>query len=184
MTNLPSTFPASSDAVENAKTRFMKFINDPKSIDSCWEWGGFIKETGYGQFRLNRDKMITAHRASFMIFNNEIPEGLCVLHKCDNRKCVNPSHLFLGTNQDNVDDREKKGRNNSPFKIGVNAVSEKSRARGVRVKNSKLNEDTVREMRLIRLTSKPSFKELGLIFGVSSDAARCAVTQKTWAHVS
>lgn len=90
------------------KERFLKFIN---KTSTCWFWQGAINNKGYGRFRFN-GKWAGAHRVSYMIFNNEIPEGLCVLHKCDNRNCVNPKHLFVGTIMDNHIDMIKKGRQN------------------------------------------------------------------------
>jgi len=87
----------------------------------CWEWiagqrGGY----GYGGFYYG-GKTLNAHRASWLINCGDIPEGLQVLHTCDNATCVNPSHLYLGTNYDNIQDRVKRGRSadrhgeNHPF---------------------------------------------------------------------
>lgn len=70
-------------------------------------------KAGYGIVGINRKSMLS-HRASWIIANGPIPEGMDVLHKCDNRKCGNPAHLFLGTDIDNMRDRDSKGRNNQP----------------------------------------------------------------------
>lgn len=80
----------------------------------CWEWTASVNAGGYGCFNY-KGKVILAHRASWMIHNGEIPKGeghhgICVLHKCDNARCVNPDHLFLGTQKENIHDMEKKGR--------------------------------------------------------------------------
>ena len=78
-----------------------------KSTD-CWEWTA-CKSHGYGQLHSN-GKLIRAHRLSWIIHHEQIPSELLVLHKCDNPGCVNPSHLFLGTQSDNLRDASKKGR--------------------------------------------------------------------------
>lgn len=77
--------------------------------NECWEWQASLNNKGYGKFGID-DNIIYAHRVSWVISSGEIPDGLFVLHKCDNRKCVNGKHLFLGTAKDNSDDRDAKGR--------------------------------------------------------------------------
>ena len=93
----------------NKKTpfdRMMKRIvlKEKWNLMSCWEY------IGYGRLRANGKKVL-AHRLSWKEHRGEIPKGLLVLHKCDNSCCVNPWHLFLGTQQDNIDNMVKKGRN-------------------------------------------------------------------------
>lgn len=93
---------------EDYKIRFFRFIKK----DDCWNWIGSIGKNGYGYFSKN-SKAASAHRVSWEIHNGQIPDGLCVLHKCDNRKCVNPDHLFIGTYYDNIHDKINKGRDTS-----------------------------------------------------------------------
>jgi hypothetical protein len=85
-----------------------------KIQSGCWEWQKSINSSGYGLIRVN-NKLWKTHRLSYTLYKGEIPKGegyhgTCVLHKCDNRKCLNPDHLFLGTNEDNMKDAKLKGR--------------------------------------------------------------------------
>jgi hypothetical protein len=75
----------------------------------CWEWTGGKTVDGYGLFKLN-GRHVLAHRVSYEIEVGKIPDGMLVLHKCDNPSCVNPDHLYTGTNQDNANDRMKRNR--------------------------------------------------------------------------
>lgn len=88
------------------KHRQEEFEAKIHKTDSCWIWNGAIGTGGYGRF----GKYFKAHRFSYQLYKGTIPKGLHVLHRCDVRLCVNPEHLWLGTNQDNIDDRNRKGR--------------------------------------------------------------------------
>ncbi len=104
----------------NAEERFWKFV---AKTDTCWLWQGAKSRKGYGMFCArpwgtpdNRtNSMMAAHRFAWILLRGAIPQGpgfhgTCVLHKCDTPSCVNPDHLFLGTNADNVHDMDAKGR--------------------------------------------------------------------------
>lgn len=85
-------------------------------LDECWVWGGHRNKQGYGRKAFGSKRKGTyrgyyVHRLAWEWVNGPIPEGMCVCHRCDNPPCVNPAHLFLGTNLDNVRDREAKHRN-------------------------------------------------------------------------
>lgn len=85
----------------------------PEPNSGCWLWiGGGTGECGYGL--LNNRIFKQAHRASYAIFKGEIPEGMCVCHKCDTPACINPDHLFIGTHLDNMRDMFRKGRRPKP----------------------------------------------------------------------
>lgn len=98
---------------DTVKSRFFKHINKDNK-NGCWEWiGSKTKRGNYGQFSLN-GKPVRAHRLSFEFENGPIPEGMFICHKCDNPACVNPDHLFLGTQKENMADCVLKGRNSPP----------------------------------------------------------------------
>jgi len=86
-----------------------KYIPEPMS--GCWIWTARVSPAGYGQASYKR-KSTFAHRLAWTLFRGPIPEGLCVLHKCDNPPCVNPEHLFIGTQIENIRDCVAKGRIN------------------------------------------------------------------------
>ena len=97
--------------------RFNRFIL--MGPNNCWPWSGSRDRAGYGELgtgsKLDGTRgLIKAHRCSWELHRGPIPEGLQVLHHCDNPPCVNPDHLFLGTPRDNSDDKISKGRQNAP----------------------------------------------------------------------
>lgn len=136
---------------------------------SCWEWLGCRKDDGYGMIMFS-GKVVGTHRASWIVHNGVIPSGLCVLHKCDNPPCVNPDHLFLGTQADNVRDCSSKGRIRTGDRRG-----EKS---GV----SPLSVRQVMEIRDLRKTGL-THQQLADMFGICRQSVTNILSRKTWNHV-
>jgi len=85
---------------EKIKERFFSFI---EKTDTCWKWKGAINPSGHGVIKIE-GRNRTAHRVSFAIHNENIPENLFILHKCHNASCVNPDHLYAGTHENNMQD--------------------------------------------------------------------------------
>ena len=96
------------------------FWGNVRVVNGCWEWRASLKPNGYGQLRRGGRTMY-AHRFAWTSVNRLIPEGLEICHSCDNRRCVKPGHMFLGTRLDNVEDAMAKGRNTQ--KIPASQIS-------------------------------------------------------------
>ena len=90
----------------STRDRFEKFCEKIPEA-GCWIWTGGVMNSGYGAIRVNK-KNYLAHRLSYELFVNGIPNAMQVLHRCDVKTCVNPGHLFLGTHQENMADMKKK----------------------------------------------------------------------------
>lgn len=134
----------------------------------CWHFIGRLNGNGYGELvdvRTGRRVVALAHRVSYEKFCGPIGE-LHVLHRCDNRKCVNPSHLFLGTNADNVQDRTVKGRSNRPA--------------GKLNGRAKLSDVSVAQIRMAAALGAPR-ADLRERFGVSKAQIARIINMKAWA---
>jgi hypothetical protein len=160
--------------VANTQTPILKRLDRlsiPEPNSGCWLWLGNLKSDGYGHMIVTIDgswKKRGAHRVSWTAHYGEIPEGMSVLHRCDNRACINPEHLFLGTQLDNVQDMHAKGRWKATNQHGEDSHL------------SKLTEPEVR--RILALTDKSS-KELANEFGVSQALIVQIRARRVWKHL-
>ena len=136
----------------------------PHMDSACWVWTGHVIADGYGHIKRGKTMVLT-HRLSWELTFGEIKNGLLVLHKCDNPACVNPSHLFLGTDADNARDRDSKGR------LGNRT--------GTANGNAKINEDIVIQIR----SSSTSTKELAKAYNVSIPLIQKIRSKSLWRHV-
>ncbi len=132
----------------------------------CWYWTGHVDDTGYGRMGkiLGENK---AHRVSYKVFKGEIPDGMKVLHSCDVRSCINPDHLSLGTQNDNVQDMISKGR----WRTGDNS--------GEINGNSKLTWESVANIRDLKVKGSTQ-KSLAKLFNVSPMTISRAIRKETW----
>ena len=159
---------ATDGAMVSVEARF--WANVRKS-DGCWLWTagqagpGYVTGRGYGSFTLMK-RRILAHRFSYELHTGPIPDGMNVLHHCDNPPCVRPDHLFLGTTGDNVADKVAKKRHNY----------------GARVPQSRLTEEDVRAIFVLR-KSGATFAAIAARYGVATATIQDVVSRRTWKHI-
>jgi hypothetical protein len=149
--------------------RFLALVDSSGGFDSCWEWRGNRHRQGYGLISRNY-KISKAHRVMWQFRNGPIPDGMCVLHRCDNPPCCNPAHLFLGTQVDNIHDMQNKGRLVVP--------------RGEQQGNSKLTNESVRRARKEYAEGGITMRELGHRYGVTMAVMQKAIRGTYWKHVA
>jgi len=134
---------------------------------ACWLWKRSLAPSGYGQLSLS-GVTVTAHRASFLLANGPIPDGVCVLHSCDVRACVNPDHLHLGSPRDNARERQERGRGNPPI--------------GERQGSSRLRSEDVLEIRKL-LRGGVVQLAIGMRYEVSDSTISAINVGRTWKHI-
>lgn len=150
--------------------RFWEMVRRGPS-EECWPWTGSTRAGGYGAIAVRvpgrRHRLAPAHRVSWELHNGPIPDGLQVLHRCDNPPCVNPAHLFLGTNDDNVADMLSKGRN----------------LVGQRCAHAVLTAEDVRRARVLFRSGTPLGDISRQLGGVNRGTIRSAINRSTWKWV-
>ena len=166
--------------------RFWSGVN--MSGDGCWPWTRTKNTAGYGMIKSAGTPRL-AHRVAWELTNGPIPKGKQVCHKCDNPICVRPTHLFIGSQSENIRDMDRKGRRpkrpNAKMPTGDDHWRRRNPelgARGERAGGSKLNAEQVTEIRR-RYAEGATLHQLGDEFGVSFTNIHMVVTRRTWRHI-
>ena len=154
-----------------------RFWSKVEKTESCWNWTGADNGLGYGEFWIAGLGKTYAHRTSYRLSGRAITDGMKVLHKCDNPRCVNPDHLFLGTMEDNTKDAMRKGRLSSGPSHSEKIVD---RLYGERNPHSKLNLRAVAEIRDLACVGW-THNRIASEYGVSRRAITKVVNRETWA---
>lgn len=157
-----------------------KQVDTSGGPESCWEWQGRTN-FGYGIVMIH-GRNIRVHRLSYELVNGPIPDGLMVRHKCDNRRCVNPDHLEVGTHQDNMDDMMERGR--KPMgELHHTVARPETVVRGERNGRAKLTDDAVRSIhRMVR--DGMTISAIARHFNVSRSLVRKVRDGEVWRHVT
>lgn len=149
--------------------RFWSKVNRTTNDESCWEWIAGKRRRGYGRFTItvdtNKDKGFVSTRVAYFIHTGVDPNEKCVLHTCDNPSCVNPNHLFLGTNKDNTEDMMSKGRGIQPL--------------GSKCGRSKIKEEDVLKIRELVADGKKQ-NHVASLYGIDQSAVSNIIRGRNW----
>lgn len=147
-----------------------KFLDRTTKSPNCWIWTGGLSKSGYGQLHAPALGERRAHRVSFILHRGAIPDGLLVLHKCDNPRCVNPAHLFLGTPLDNIRDMIAKGRDD--------------KVKGMRHPAAKLTDGDVKSMRRLYASGRKTQGQLCKMYDISRSHMCYILKRVYWKHLA
>lgn len=147
------------------------FWDRVQKTDSCWLWTGYKDKNGYGRLTVNQESKL-AHRLSWELTYGNIPEGMCVLHKCDNPKCVNPVHLFIGTQLDNIKDCNTKKRAS-----GGSLPGERNKA-------AKITSEDAIQIFTERNINRKRLIDISKNYGISLQAVHLIATGKKWSWLT
>lgn len=153
--------------LNNDKNRFLSYVSIAND-NGCMIWTGVIGNCGYGQLQLLSKKFIRAHRMSYKYFKGDLGTDMLVCHTCDNKKCVAPEHLFLGTPAENMTDMINKNRSR--------------KVKGNCHYMSKINEDDVLKIRNLKKSGK-TYLEISKIFNVHMQTIASIIQGRSWSHV-
>lgn len=151
-------------------TKHTTFWEKVERTESCWNWKASKDRYGYGQLTC-QGKHRMAHHVAYELTKGAIPDGLCVLHHCDNPSCVNPEHLYLGTHRHNTQDMMQRGRNQC------------GRFPGSTNPTSKLTEEDVKTIRWMHENGTLSNQAIADHFGVTGALIGMIVKRKIWKHI-
>lgn len=153
-----------SEKLERLKRNFeMKVIRK----EGCWDWKGVFDKNGYGLIPGNYQRLLRASRVSWFIHKGQIPKGIVICHTCDNVRCTNPDHLFLGTPKVNSEDMAKKGRS----------------TQGIKNPSVKLSEEQVRKIKELLKTGVTQ-KRISKDFNITRKTVGSIKNGKTWKHIA
>lgn len=147
--------------------RYWSLVAVTDDADSCWEWTGAKGSHGYGVLPSGDKTGFLAHRVAYQLQNGLIPIGHFVCHKCDNHGCQRGSHLFTGTDSDNIQDAIRKGRVPT----------------GEQVRNTTLSNEQARQIKQERAELGTPYGKLGRKYGISPATARNIAIGHTWRHI-
>jgi len=167
----------------NDRKRFNSKVAKTSDSSQCWEWTGYKCKEGYGRIKwMNKTSSTLAHRVAYVMHTGD-NTSLLVCHRCDNPSCCNPSHLFTGTDKDNSDDRDSKGRLKIRFGNDNHAhTNPEIMARGEHNGNARFTADDIRHIRKLH-NDGMSYKAVGRAMATSGTYVAQIVRREFWKHI-